>query len=227
MFRIITVSREFGSGGAEIGASLAEKLQWKLYDRAFLSEVARRANVEPELARKYDEQIDMWLHRITKRVLWRGSFERVSPACDLDFFDAETMASLSTEIIHQAAGIGNCVIVGRGAQCILQDREDTFHVFVYAPMQQKVRRLQARVLGVHDWVALARAVDQGRSEYIRARFGCNWKDIHLYDLLVNSALGCECVTSAILGTLDRCASASRKTQVVSRESLSREKSRDE
>jgi cytidylate kinase len=198
MYRIITVSREYGSGGAAIAAALASELGWTLFDRAFITAVARAAHVDPALARNYDERLDSWIHRVSKNALWRGAFEQVAVADESVFFDAETMAALTAETIKQAAGMGNCVIVGRGAQCLLQSRSDAFHVFVYAPLQQRIERLRTRVTGRTPLEELALATDKSRAEYIRAHFGCDWKDLHLYHLMVNSGLGERRVVSLIL-----------------------------
>jgi cytidylate kinase len=198
MYRIVTVSREYGSGGAAIAAALANELGWTLFDRAFITAVARAAKVDPALARNYDERLDSWIHRVGKSALWHGAFEQVAVAGESVFFDAETMAALTAETIKQAAGIGNCVIVGRGAQCLLQSRSDVFHVFVYAPLRHKIERLRTRVTGRTPLEELARSTDKSRAEYIRAHFGCDWKDLHLYDLMVNSGLGERRVVSLIL-----------------------------
>lgn len=198
MFRIITISREYGSGGGSIAAALAARLDWRLFDRAFVSEVARMAHVDPDLARAYDERVDSWLHRVAKQGLWHGAFEHLATVSESDFFDSDTMAALSTELIGQAADAGQCVIVGRGAQCLLQKRADTFQVFIHAPLRERLDRLRTRLGERHDLEELARSVDLTRGEYIKARYGCNWKEPHLYDMMISSGLGEENVVNAII-----------------------------
>ena len=73
--------------------------------------------------------------------VWKG----LAAVSDRDYFDADTMAALAGGLVERAASEGNCVIVGRGAQCLLQRREDVFHVFVYAPLHLKAKRVQARM----------------------------------------------------------------------------------
>lgn len=198
MFRVVTIAREFGSGGASIASALATRLGWRLLDNACVLEVARAARVDPLLARNYDERMDSWLHRVSKRTLWHGSLERVPAVSDLDYFDSDTMAALTAELIRQAAGESSCVIVGRGAQCILQDWKDVFHVFVYGDLQQKINRVQNRVKNCRDAQALIRTMDKARSDYVRGRFGCSWTDPHLYHLMISSTPGEEWVISTIL-----------------------------
>lgn len=198
MFRVVTIAREFGSGGASIASALATRLGWRLVDNACVLEVARAARVDPLLARNYDERMDSWLHRVSKRTFWHGGLERVPAVSDMDYFDADTMAALTAELIREAAGESNCVIVGRGAQCILQERKDVFHVFVYGDMHQKISRVHNRVKNCRDAEALIRTMDKARSDYVRARFGCNWTDPHLYHLMISSTPGEDWAISTIL-----------------------------
>jgi cytidylate kinase len=198
MYRIVTIAREFGSGGASIAGALARKLGWKLLDNACVLEVARAARVDPAMAHSYDERIDNWLHRISKRALWRGGLERVPAVSDMDYFDSDTMAALTSELITHAAEETNCVIVGRGAQCILHGRKDVFHVFVYAEMGQKIGRVRNRVKSCADAEALIRSMDKARSDYVKVRFGCNWTDPHLYHLMISSTPGEDWAVSTIL-----------------------------
>lgn len=126
MFRVLTVAREFGSGGGQIARRVSEKLGWNVLDKALVEAIARAAQVDPDLARHYDERIDSWLHRVSRRGLWHGAFDGVASAGDAEVFDAETMAALARNLISAAYEGGNCVIVGRGGQCILQNRRDVF-----------------------------------------------------------------------------------------------------
>src|ERR1035437_7461641 len=133
MFRVLTVAREYGSGGGLIARRVAEKLGWNLLDKALVEAIARSAQVDPDLARRYDERVDSWLHRLSRRGLWRGAFEGVAALADTAVFDAETVASLGKSLILEAHSQGNCVIVGRGAQCVLQPRGEGRPASGHAP----------------------------------------------------------------------------------------------
>lgn len=198
MYRVITISREYGSGGGAIAGMLASKLGWRLLDRAMISEVAHTAHIDPALARTYDERLDSWVHRVGKRALWHGGFSQLASVSDRDFFDADTMAALSAEVMEQAADEGECVIVGRGAQCLLQQRPDTFHVFVYAPLDLKLDRLRSRLKDVENLEEFAESVDRMRRDYIHVHYGCDWKNPHLYNLMINSGIGDATAAEAIL-----------------------------
>jgi len=183
MYRALTVAREFESGGDRIAALLAKRLGWELIDSALIDEVAQLAHVEPQLVRKFDERVDSWMHRIGRRALTYGAFEGVAVLPETAIFDAETMALLARSAIEHAWETGKCVIVGRGSQCVLQDRPEVFHVFLYAPSSSRIEN---------------QLVDQRRAHYIQMNFGQEWRNPHLYDLMIDSQLGEERVVATIL-----------------------------
>src|ERR1035437_273 len=78
MYRILTVAREDESGGDRIAALVAKRLGWKLLDSALIEEIAHLAHVDPQLAREFDERVDSWMHRISRRGLWHGAFDAVA-----------------------------------------------------------------------------------------------------------------------------------------------------
>jgi cytidylate kinase len=203
MFRVLTVAREYGSGGGPIAHRVAEKLGWHLLDKALVEEIARAAKVDPKLARRYDERCDSWLHRVSRRGLWHGGFEGVASSAETAVFDGETMAALGKSLIEEAHARGNCVIVGRGAQCVLQDREDTLHVFVHAPKAGRIARIRERMPQVTHVERLMASMDQQRAEFIRLYFKCDWKDAHLYHMLISSDLGEETAADAIALAIER------------------------
>ena len=203
MFRALTVAREFGSGGAQIAKRISERLGWRLLDRALIEAMASAARVEAELARQYDERIDSWMHRVSRRGLWRGGFEAVPALNGTEVFDCETMTALARHLIEEAYAGGNCVIVGRAGQCVLQEREGAFHVFVYAPWADRVARVRERVPEGTDIESLIRSTDRQRAEHIRMHFGCDWADPHLYHMLITSELGEDAAASIIIDALRR------------------------
>jgi len=207
MFRIVTIAREYGSGGAGIAQLLADRLDWKLLDRCLVEKIAQLARVDPKLAEQYDERPDPWINRIV-RALWQGGLIRGTMAGPMpELFDAGTMISLSRQVIEEAAAIGQCVIVGRASQCILQQRSDAFHVFVYAPRDERLRRIRSRHASRAEAELALEARDQERAALIRRFFNQDWANRHLYDLLISSKLGDEKVLATVLCAmgLEHCA----------------------
>ena len=197
MVRIITIGREYGSGGSDIAKVLGARLGWKLIDDSLVSEIAAAANSSPEAIAGCEESVDPWFHRIT-RALWHGGFLGSVARPEAEASDAENVARLWHRVIVEAAEIGNCVTVGRGGQCLLQKRRDAFHVFVYAPLAQKIERLKRREPRGTDLAAAARERDARRSAYIRHYFNHDWCNPHLYHVMLCSSVGIERAADAIL-----------------------------
>ncbi len=197
MFNVITISREYGSGGGTIAEMLARRLDWKLVDKSLVAEVARRAQVNPETAERFLESVDPWFHKLVKG-LWQGGYEGLATTVDTATVDSEGMMEIGKEIIREAASLGQCVIVGRGSQCILRRHEKAFHVSVFGPEHEKLQRLQARLGPGADAARAMDEADRRRAAYIRSFFDEDWKDRRLYHLLISSGLGLEIVTDTII-----------------------------
>lgn len=197
MFNVVTISREYGSGGGTLAEMLSRRLGWKLVNESLVVEVAKRAKVDPEIAARYDECVDPWFHRLVKG-LWQGGYEGLATRVDTQMVDSEAMTRLAGEIIREAAELGECVIVGRGGQCILRQRRDVFHVSVFGPQQQKIQRMRGRLAPGTDAERFMDETDRRRASYIRRFYGEDWKDRRLYHLVISSALGIETVADTIV-----------------------------
>lgn len=185
-YRALTVAREFGSGGGRIANTVAKWLGWKLLDNEIITAIAERARVDSKVVRHYDERVDPWLRRINEEAVRGVAIAAGRAMGENDIFDARTMGELTQRIIQESYAAGNCVIVGRGAQCILQSKHDAFHVFVYSPLRERVVRLKRRLEPGADVGQRIRTVDGERARYLHQRFGRNWCDQHLYDMLISS-----------------------------------------
>jgi cytidylate kinase len=197
MKRVITIAREHGSGGKEIARRVAGTLGWRLVDRELIAEVARLADVKPEEAAAYDERLNPWIVRMAKG-LWSGSADSFAAAPRGVVFDADVTAELTRRVILEVAAEGSCVILGRGAQCVLRDRDDALHVFVYAPLPDRTRRLVARHGGEPGAAVELERVDRGRAAYVQHYYASDRSARELYDLLVNSRLGLDAAARMIL-----------------------------
>jgi cytidylate kinase len=200
--RTITVEREYGSGGALIARRLAEHLGWKLWDEELTAEIARIAKVDHKAARLCDERMDPLIYRLF-RVFARGSYERALPVEGVSSrFDADQMVAMLQEVIEDVASRGNCVIVGRGAPYILRNHADAFHVFIYAPRDEKIRRIKTLGKTEKEAAQLVTEVDAERASFIRHYFGAEWPCRALYNTMINSKFGDEHVIEMILQHVD-------------------------
>ncbi len=203
MFRVLTIAREYGSGGGAIAEKIARQLGWELLDRKLIEAIAQTADVDTDLARRYDERVDSWFHRINRGGLENVAIEAGAPPAEAMFFDAERMAAFAKKVIADAAARGQCVIVGRGGQCVLENCPEALHVFVYAPWCERVVRAQRRVASQRDIEDVIRLTDQARARHIRRYFGRDWKDPQLYHLMISSQLGDEEVARTIIQVIQR------------------------
>jgi len=199
MYRIITVEREFGCGAGQIARQLSSQMGWKLWDQELTAEIARVANVDASAVSMCEERVDSTFQKLVK-VFWRGSYE---PSMKLEHepFDPDRMVEIGEHVMHQIAEEGDCVIVGRGAPYFLRQRSDTFHVFLYAPREEKLRRIQSLGKSLHDAEDLVDTVDRERMFFVKHYFGADWPTRSLYHMMINTAIGDETVISTILHTM--------------------------
>jgi cytidylate kinase len=197
-YRILTVNREFGSGGGRIAQTIASWLGWKLLDRDIIDAIAYAAHVDKSVVRHYDEHVDSWLRRINQQAMRSAALAAGLELADDSVFDAEQMVKLTQKIVEQAWTEGNCVIVGRGAQCVLQHKPDAYHVFVYAPLKERLLRLRDRLEKGANIEQRLRTVDEERAKYLQQYFGKSWCNLHLYDLMISSQADEDATARAIL-----------------------------
>ena len=200
MFRIVTVEREFGCGAPAIAADLARSLGWKLWDQELTQEIAKVANVDCSEVERHEEKVDSRLYRIA-RVFWRGSYERATPLSEAQAFDADCMLRMMQEIMERIAQEGNAVIVGRGAPYLLRERSDSFHVFMYAPRPEKIRRVMAGGKSSKEAEELVDSIDRERMAYVKHYFDAEWPNRTLYHLMINTAIGNHNVLDCMLRTM--------------------------
>ncbi len=197
MIKIVTIEREYGSGGGEIAQLLATQLGWKLWDQLLTEEIARLANCPKAEVECREERNDPLYYRLFKSFL-RGSYEGSLNAHKLNLLDSECIIKFTQRVVLQAADTGNCVIVGRGSQHFLRDRQDTLRVFLYAPREDKVGRLLSRGKDETEAQELVDTVDRERADFIGKYFGVEWPNRPLYHTMINTAIGDEAVVQMIL-----------------------------
>jgi len=171
-----------------------------LWDHLLTDEIARLMECDCRVVEEREERRDPLHYRLFKAFM-RGSFEGSLNAPRLKMVDAECIRDVAQRVVLEAAKTGNSVIVGRGSGYYLRDRPDIFHVFVYAPLEEKVRRLQAAGKSERDAVELAETVDRDRAAYIKQNFGVEWPPRYFYHLMLNSSVGDDVVVETILNSM--------------------------
>jgi cytidylate kinase len=200
--RVITLEREYGSGGGEIAEKLAARLGWKLWDQLLTQEIARRLDCDCRAVEEREEKRDPVHYRLLKAFM-RGSFEGSLNAPRMKMVDTECIREVAQKLLPEIADGGNCVIVGRGSAYYLGQRPDAFHVFIYARFQDRVRRLRSTGKSEKEAIELAETVDRDRAAFIKKYFDIEWPGRHRFHLMANSGMGEDVATEIILDALAR------------------------
>ena len=143
---IVTVSRQYGSGGSEVAERVARALGWQLYDNAVVDAVAARLGVTPAEVSAREERLPTLGERFASamslaapEVLTTGEYAVIPPS-------EERIVGVTRRVVEEAVQAGPAVIVGRGAHCLLAKRDDALHVFCYSPLEA----LTAYAIRAHD-----------------------------------------------------------------------------
>ncbi len=185
MHRIITIGREFGSGGREIGKRLAEELGCAYYDKEIISAIADRSKLAEDYVNQVVENQIHTYYPITVAVSMNAAPEDSVYAVNRSIFSAQA------EILEELAGKSDCVIVGRCADHILADHHP-FRIYVYADMAHKMARCRERGDGSEglsdkELEKRIRSIDKARAQYYRFYTGESHDDRQTYDLGINTS----------------------------------------
>jgi len=203
---VITITRQYGSGGSDIAQLVARGLGWTVIDNQFVDEVARVAGLPTDEVAQREERAPGLLERLA-RTLAVASPELfiTTAAVPRVEEDEATIVQLTERIIREAAGHGRVVLVGRGAQALLAQRPDALHVYVVASKPWRMK-LAVERLGVEPGSAeqVVNDTDRQRDQYVRTYYGRHRQDPTIYDLVVNAErLGFEGAAGVIVAEARR------------------------
>ena len=150
----ITVGRQFGSGGREIGRRLADAFGFRYYDKELLHEAAQRAGVSAEFFEKNDERFPSFLNGIFSFAFGMSPSNIYAGSTSIS---DDSLYRAQSDFIHSLAETGSCVIVGRSSDYVLRDHPRTVNLFVHAPMERCVDLIVARDPSLSRETARARA----------------------------------------------------------------------
>lgn len=207
---VITIAREFGSGGKEVATLVADHLGYDCVDKELIVEVAHAAGVPEETVEKYDEISESPVRRFLKELFTPSSIYSLSPeypplvwpyipgtelptdTADLiqgNILDRKEYLKILQETILRLWKRGNVVIVGRGSQCILSNKPNTLHVRLVAPIEHRCRRVMERMgLSRDEALHLMHEKDKQRALYVQHHYHTEWQDPLLYQLICNTGL---------------------------------------
>ncbi|MGI6094102.1 MAG: AAA family ATPase [Lachnospiraceae bacterium] len=193
---VITIARQFGSGGKTIGMKLAQDLGIKCYNREILRMASDESGIKEELFNENDEKLrNGTLFGISKNI-YNGQL--IAPGKS-NFVSPENMFYYQAKIIRDLAEKESCVIIGRCADFVLKDYENVMSVFVHAPKEYCLERAGERVaLKGRELEKFVEKKDKYRGSFYKYYTGREWEDARNYDLCLDSSkLGFDKTQEAI------------------------------
>jgi cytidylate kinase len=188
---IVTVSRQYASGGGEIAQSVAERLDADLLDRELIHEVAQRLGLPEDVVSEHDERGETVIARLVNAL--RVSYPDVSappdllePPGDVPELSNRAYVQVIEQVIREAARSGNAVIVGRGSQFVLANHPTALHIHVFAPLDLRVQAVVTeQSLSLQEAERVVRDFDGARARYARHWYHADWQSSDHYQLMVN------------------------------------------
>ncbi len=195
--KIITVSREFGSGGRTIGRIISEKLNIPFYDKELVDQIALESGFAPKFVEEHGE------HSPGGSLFSYAFAPQGVPGVMNGLSTADFLWNIQCNVILQLADKGPCVIVGRNADYILKDRPDAFHIFVHADMEFRADRI-VRLYGESEKTPVARLQEKDKRRRVNYQHytGRTWGAAQNYDMCLDSStIGVERCADIVVGLI--------------------------
>jgi len=180
---VVTISREYGSGGRQAGMRLAAELGIMCYDRAVIEKAAEKSGMSPEFIENVEEKAaSSFFFNLSQ-----ATFTHYTPMLTYDVHPTDKAFFAQAEVIREIAAHGSAVIIGRCADYILRDNPDAIHIFLYGDREDRLRRI-VNDYGLTEDMAREqiKQIDRGRANYYKSYTGGTWGDVRHYDLCVNT-----------------------------------------
>lgn len=183
---VITIGRQFGSGGREIGKLVAERLGIAYYDKELLCEAAKKAGVSPEFFEKSDEKFPKFFSGLFSFTMGYNPYTLYAGSSSIS---DDTLYRAQSDFIHSVAEKHSCVIVGRSADYVLRDHPRCANVFIHAPIEECVKRIMRRgdKTTPEQAKALAEKTNKLRAGYYNFYSDKTWGDAKTYHLTIDSS----------------------------------------
>ncbi len=192
---VITIGREFGSGGHEIARRLSEKMGIKMYDKEIISIVAKNHGYSEEVLNDIDEKASNSLLYALSTGAYTHHTHLVS-GLHIPLNDKAFMAY--AEVIKELAEKESCIIVGRCADSILKDHENLFRVFIHTDLERRVDRIcEFEKIDRNEALSIIKKRDKKRSGYHNYYADTKWGAVKTYDLCIDSKIGIDKVVEII------------------------------
>ena len=187
---VITIARQYGSGGKTIGKMLAEKLDIPWYSRDILKMASEESGINEQLFMQFDEKLRKRLFKRISPDIYTGG---LIPPESSDFVSEKNLFNYQAEVIKRLAKTESCVIIGRAADFVLKDYPNVVSVFVHGSEEFNLARaMEQNSMTEEEMKKFIAKTDKYRAEFYRHYTGREWTDARNYDLCPNSSrLGFE------------------------------------
>lgn len=194
-YNIITIERQFASGGRQVGCLLAQKLGYQFYNEEILQMASRKLNIQPRNVEHLEETLP---NSLLYGLALANDFTS-------DVVFADRLFKAESEVIRKIGDEGNCVIVGRCAGQILAKREDVLNVFIYADEKSRiVRAVNEYAVPEKEAHSTLTKTDRRRNSFYNAHTDKHWSSMGNYDICLDSGrLGVEACADIIRAVVDR------------------------
>lgn len=187
---VITISRQYASGGSDIARKVAERLDWPLVDNEFVELVAERAGLTPQEVEEREERVPGMVERLARALAISSPevFVATGEPPDARFGSEEELVRVTEAVINQTVREGSVILVGRGAQAHLAERTDTLHAYIVGRREDRIRAAMQRLGMDHDEAAhTVDRVDEGRRRYVKTHYDRQWDHPANYHLVINTS----------------------------------------
>ena len=199
---VITIARQYGSGGRTIGEELAKKLGISYYDKDIIRMASEESGIHEQLFGRADENVSTKQRFFAKSGIYKGE---LIPPQSKDFTSDENLFNYQAKIIKKLAEQDeSCIIVGRCAEYVLKDYDNVLSVFIHAPheycMEQAAKK---QSMGSKELERYIQKIDKHRADYHKYYTGLDWTDARNYDLCLDSSkLGFERCVQEIMSYIN-------------------------
>jgi len=181
---VVTIARQYGSGGKTIGEMLANDLGIPCYGRQIIKFASEDSGISEQIFSRFDEKLDMSLFKKLTKNIYSGRL--LSPESS-GFVSDQNLFNYQAKIIKSMAEEGSCIIIGRCADFVLRDYENVASVFVHADEDFLMEMAMERnSMTEREMKRYIEKVNRHRSDFYRHYTGCDWSDARNYDLCLNS-----------------------------------------
>ena len=204
---IITIGRQYGSGGAEVGKKLGQKLGIEVYDKEILKMTSEESGIRESYFHLADERAGK---KLLYKIIQSMVPENTNPSLGNDLVSADNLFRFQSSVIRKLAQEQSCVFIGRCAEHVLAGTENLVRIFISADMDARFERIKAKgYYEEDDIIKNIKRMDKERREYHNYFTGKDWEALENYDLILNSSQigtdGCvECIVDylKVRGLLD-------------------------